>query len=208
MNYHLQSLGWTLLHFCWQAGAIALVYWLADAALSKASSQTRYLLALGAMLLMFLGALATFGYEEMHAHFKPFLSDASSSGWPQRCFRSAAVPGRGTPGSAEEPVRLSQLLPWLDIAWSLGVACFSLEPSLVGDSFSGCVSRPWWKPRGRTCELYAAVQTAWDSTPSRSSDLRAHSRSAGHGNCAHGDIAARVDIDGAEPGAVGGSACP
>ena len=42
MNHHLQSLGWTLLHFCWQAGAIALVYWLADAALSKARSQTRY----------------------------------------------------------------------------------------------------------------------------------------------------------------------
>ncbi len=59
MNHHLQSLGWTLLHFCWQAAAIALVYWLADVALSKARSQTRYLLALGAMLLMLLSALAT-----------------------------------------------------------------------------------------------------------------------------------------------------
>ena len=125
MNYHLQSLGWTLLHFCWQAGAIALVYWLADAALSKASSQTRYLLALGAMLLMFLGALATFGYEEMHAHSKPFLSDTSSWAGPSAAFDLASFTGRGTSGSAEEPVRLSQLLPWLDIAWSLGVACFS-----------------------------------------------------------------------------------
>ena len=24
MNHHLQSLGWTLVHFCWQAAAIAL----------------------------------------------------------------------------------------------------------------------------------------------------------------------------------------
>ncbi len=46
MNHHLESLGWTLVHFCWQAAAIALVYWLTDAVLSKARSQTRYVLAL------------------------------------------------------------------------------------------------------------------------------------------------------------------
>ena len=60
MNPHLQSLGWTLVHFCWQAVAIALIYWLADVALSKRRSQTHYLLALGAMLLMFASALSTF----------------------------------------------------------------------------------------------------------------------------------------------------
>jgi BlaR1 peptidase M56 len=126
MNYHLQSLGWTLLHFCWQAGAIALVYWLADAALSKASSQTRYLLALGAMLLLFVGALATFGYEEMRVHDEPsFLSGTNLGAGPSVAFDLAALAGRGTPGPSEEPVRLSQLLPWLDVAWSLGVACFS-----------------------------------------------------------------------------------
>ena len=64
MNHHLESLGWTLLHFCWQAAAIALVYWLTDAVLSKARSQTRYLLALGTLLLMLVSALATFAYEE------------------------------------------------------------------------------------------------------------------------------------------------
>jgi Zn-dependent protease with chaperone function len=126
MNYHLQSLGWTLLHFCWQAGAIALVYWLADAALSKASSQTRYLLALGAMLLMFAGALATFGYEEMRVHSEPsFLSGTDSGAGPIGALDLASLAGRATSGSSEQPVRLSQLLPWLDIAWSLGVACFS-----------------------------------------------------------------------------------
>jgi Kef-type K+ transport system membrane component KefB len=64
MNHHLESLGWTLVHFCWQAVAIALVYWLTDAVLSKARSQTRYVLALGTMLLMLVSALATFAYEE------------------------------------------------------------------------------------------------------------------------------------------------
>ena len=132
MNYHLQSLGWTLLHFCWQAGAIALVYWLADAALSKASSQTRYLLALGAMLLMFGAALATFGYEEMRVHYKPaFLSGTDSGAGSNLAFDLAALAGRGTSEPSDEPVRLSQLLPWLDIAWSLGVACFSTR-TIVG----------------------------------------------------------------------------
>ncbi len=56
MNHHLESLGWTLVHFCWQAAAIALVYWFADAVLSKARSQTRYVLALGTMLLMLSSA--------------------------------------------------------------------------------------------------------------------------------------------------------
>ncbi len=64
MNHHLESLGWTLVNFCWQAAAIALVYWLADTVLSKARSQTRYVLALGTMLLMLVSALATLAYEE------------------------------------------------------------------------------------------------------------------------------------------------
>ena len=64
MNHHLESLGWTLVHFCWQAAAIALVYWLTDGVLRKARSQTRYVLALVTMLLMLVSALATFAYEE------------------------------------------------------------------------------------------------------------------------------------------------
>ena len=133
MNHHLESLGWTLMHFCWQAGAIALVYWLADTALSKARSQTRYLLALAAMLLMLLGAVATFSYEETRGHSD--LSFAADSFVPaaNKTIRSSIsidlVPltGLSTAGSAERPAQLhlSTILPWLDIAWLLGVACLS-----------------------------------------------------------------------------------
>ena len=35
---YLEALGWTLIHFFWQAAAIALLYRLADAALGKAST--------------------------------------------------------------------------------------------------------------------------------------------------------------------------
>ena len=111
MNHHLESLGWTLMHFCWQAGAIALVYWLADTALSKARSQTRYLLALAAMLLMLLGAVATFSYEETRGHSD--LSFAADSFVPaaNKTIRSSIsidlVPltGLSTAGSAERPAQ-------------------------------------------------------------------------------------------------------
>ena len=79
MNHHLESLGWTLVNFCWQAAAIAFVYWLADAALSKARSQTRYVLALAALLLMLLSALATLAYEETRAQSELSSPGVSSS---------------------------------------------------------------------------------------------------------------------------------
>ena len=83
MNHHLESLGWTLVHFCWQAAAIALVYWLTDAVLRKARSQTRYVLALATMLLMLISALATFAYEETRG-------DAALSSSPD-AFSSPAI---------------------------------------------------------------------------------------------------------------------
>ncbi len=56
MSYATIALGWTLIHFCWQATAIALLYRLADAALSKAHSHVRYGAALVALLSMLAAA--------------------------------------------------------------------------------------------------------------------------------------------------------
>ena len=56
MSYATIALGWTLIHFCWQATAIALLYRLADAALSKAHSHVRYVAALVALLGMLAAA--------------------------------------------------------------------------------------------------------------------------------------------------------
>ena len=97
MNHHLESLGWTLVNFCWQAAAIAFMYWLADAALSKARSQTRYVLALAALLLMLLGALATFAYEETRSQAELSSPAVSSS------------PANAAIGSS---IRAARCLPW------------------------------------------------------------------------------------------------
>jgi bla regulator protein blaR1 len=132
MNHHLQSLGWTLVHFCWQAAAIALVYWLADVALSKARSQTRYLLALGAMLLILLGALSTLAYEETRDNPampspSPLSLGANTVGSDVPAAASPAP--RNWASAATQPVllQLSRLLPWLDIAWLVGVAVLSVR---------------------------------------------------------------------------------
>jgi beta-lactamase regulating signal transducer with metallopeptidase domain len=130
MNPHLQSLGWTLLHFCWQAAAITLVYRLADLALSKTRSQTRYLLALGAMLLMLASALATLAYEETRGN--PDLLSPSALSIVANATVGSEISTEPPPnwaGAATQPMllRLSRFLPWLDVAWLLGVACLSIR---------------------------------------------------------------------------------
>ncbi len=133
MNHHLESLGWTLVHFCWQAAAIALVYWLTDAVLRKARSQTRYVLAVGTMLLMLASALATFAYEETRGDMGLSSSPGAFSSPAMVAIGSsisadlAPLAGPKTAGATTQPVLLdlSLILPWLDVAWLLGVACLS-----------------------------------------------------------------------------------
>jgi beta-lactamase regulating signal transducer with metallopeptidase domain len=134
MNHHLQSLGWTLVHFCWQAAAIALVYWLADVALSKARSQTRYLLALGAMLLTLLSALSTLAYEEARGNpelFSPSALSTVANVTAGSSISTHPAPSAllNTASDTTLPVllHLSRLLPWLDVAWLLGVVCLSIR---------------------------------------------------------------------------------
>jgi beta-lactamase regulating signal transducer with metallopeptidase domain len=133
MNHHLESLGWTLVNFCWQAAAIALVYWLADAVLAKARSQTRYVLALGTMLLMLVSALATLTYEETRGGSGLSSSPGSFSSAAMATIGSsisidlAPLAGLNRAGATTQPVllHLSRFLPWLDVAWLLGVTCLS-----------------------------------------------------------------------------------
>ena len=132
MMHHLDALGWTLIHFCWQAAAIALVYRVADAALVRARSHIRYALALGAMLSMLVTAVGTLAYEEMRG--APELS------WPvvshSNAARSialgvAAVTGDSSIAELKQPAartlkhaaefQPAGVMLWLDVLWLLGV---------------------------------------------------------------------------------------
>jgi beta-lactamase regulating signal transducer with metallopeptidase domain len=63
MNPTVVAIGWTLIHFCWQAASIAAFYRCLSLLAGRGSSNTRYLLALGALLLMAATAVGTFGFE-------------------------------------------------------------------------------------------------------------------------------------------------
>ena len=140
--HHLESLGWTLIHFCWQAAAIAITYKIADLAITRGArrvtSQTRYLLALAAMLCMFAAAAGTLLYEELriqHAATAQYATDsvANTITLPASDTSTTASPAKQP--SLREAIaatlpRPEAFLPWLDALWMLGV--FVLSARTVG----------------------------------------------------------------------------
>src|ERR1035441_7756627 len=58
----VHALGWTLLHFCWQGAAVALVLWCVLGLLGGRSSQARYGAACLALGLMVALPIATFAH--------------------------------------------------------------------------------------------------------------------------------------------------
>src|SRR5579863_5761262 len=133
MTNTIAAIGWTLIHFCWQATAIAVVYWLLSFWLDRRSSQTRYLAALTAMLLMMSAAVCTFAWE---AHVAPppySLADANA-----RIANTLAAPvfPRVAVGVLNPPsqsavrqvlVLSAGMLRWIDAVWILGVLLLSLR---------------------------------------------------------------------------------
>ena len=110
MTSHYEALGFTLVHFCWQAMALAGLYKLIDFAAPRMRNQTRYSLGLFLMLSMLVCAFATFIYEENR------LTAASEI--------VVAAPFLSTPA---DKLTLQALLPWLDAAWVAGVMALSLR---------------------------------------------------------------------------------
>jgi beta-lactamase regulating signal transducer with metallopeptidase domain len=84
MTPTVQAIAWTLIHFCWQAAAIAVIYRGLSALAARRSSNTRYLLALGALLLILANSIATFAFEMQTAPAAKFAAmkqiDSAASG--------------------------------------------------------------------------------------------------------------------------------
>jgi beta-lactamase regulating signal transducer with metallopeptidase domain len=106
MNPHMEALGFTLVHFCWQAALIAAAYKLSELFWPKLRPQMRYALGLSALLTMFVAALLTFLYEEIR------LFQLAATG-PS----PAAIPLL----NINQSLSLSAWLPWLDAVWLIGV---------------------------------------------------------------------------------------
>jgi len=129
----MQSLGWALLHFVWQGTALAALAAAAMALCHRAS--TRYLLGVGALVLMLLAPLATFFfYSQQHSS----VADTAKSSplaavWPTARDRDAASGSAQSSSFSRSSIGRSSIapsldaLPWLVEAWLLGVAFFSLR---------------------------------------------------------------------------------
>ncbi len=170
MIHTTQAVAWTLIHFCWQAAAIAGLYRLASLALARHSSNTRYLAALSALLLMLGAASVTLAWEmrseaasrnthmaaaqitsnlgadaaEAHIGFKisPTMTPAMDP----------AVPTSG--GASLSSLLTPSFLLWIDGVWLLGVVVLSCRG--IGG---------WWLiqrlRRSAACEAPAAAMASF-----------------------------------------------
>lgn len=137
MTHTLQAVAWTLIHFCWQAAAIAVALRLLCFAVARWSSQTRYVVALATLLLMMVSAGATFAWE-MRDGGPASPAFAATGASLQAAFTIQEFPRTMAPGvvaSQQGPDNssLANLLPWIDGLWVMGVIVLSLR-SLGG----------WW----------------------------------------------------------------
>jgi len=111
MNPHMEALGFTLVHFCWQAALIAAIYKGLEIALPRLRPQARYMMSLTGLLAMLIAAALTFAYEEMRLF---------------RAVPAADISGVVLPAISRQ-LHLSALLPWFDAVWLIGVAALSFR---------------------------------------------------------------------------------
>jgi beta-lactamase regulating signal transducer with metallopeptidase domain len=138
MTHTIQAVAWTLIHFCWQAAAIAALYAAAGRLLTHRSSNARYVIALTALLLMLAASAATFSWEMRSAPTTTFASfgaaPAPSVGDDHTGYKfSPTVTPVSDASHAAAVSSITEWLPWIDAFWLMGVVVLSCR-SLGG----------WW----------------------------------------------------------------
>ena len=144
----LESLGWALLHLLWQGALVAVVLALALRMLGRRAANARYGLACGALVMMLVLPVATGWRHYTTAQARPVEAPAVTAPAavhapvaprfaaptipaPRHTF--VAVAPAALPAIAIEPLLqgalafVGQNLPWLVLAWGLGVALSSLR---------------------------------------------------------------------------------
>ena len=118
-----QAIAWTLIHFCWQAAAIAAAYGVAARMTAHRSSHVRYTVALTALVAMFAAALLTFAFQMAP---RGEVWNASAVQVAAGDFPRSVAPGRAPAAAAfaagEQIVeRMPSYLLWIDAVWLIGV---------------------------------------------------------------------------------------
>lgn len=129
MTHHWEALGWTLIHFCWQAAAIALVYKLADLAIPRNRTQARYVLALVALLGMLSASIVTLAYQEAIHRQAAIATHSASTATPTVQIIPRPLAVMEMPSAPRQTVHFfaSDVMPYLDAFWLVGVFCLTLR---------------------------------------------------------------------------------
>jgi beta-lactamase regulating signal transducer with metallopeptidase domain len=152
-----EAVAWTLIHFCWQAAAVAAVYRLLSLVLARRSAETRYTAALISMLLMVVCATGTLAWELRSDAAPASLSTtgANIAAPLTGDFPRIAAPGFIPSQADAQHFTLATLLPWIDGLWVAGVLALSIR-SLGG----------WWYLRRLRLSAInhapVAVRTSFD----------------------------------------------
>ena len=126
------ALGWTLLHFCWQGAAIAVLYAAADRMTMRLGVKVRYGVALLALMLMPMAALVTFVEQErlvVHVTQSGHEVTASQLGMMHTGLVKNLPMAAPMVESSEIWIagNARHLLPWIDGVWLAGVLLLALR---------------------------------------------------------------------------------
>jgi TonB family protein len=120
----LMHLGWSLIHFLWQAALVGFVYFCLRRVLQRAPPQWRYVLALSTLLVLVLLPVLTFFY--LGGWRAPNL--ASNSAPAVYSLVAAPLTASTLPPAALHARTLSYL-SWVVLVWLMGVACMAVRAS-------------------------------------------------------------------------------
>ena len=139
MSPLLHALGWALLHFIWQGALVALLLaGILTLLLRGSSPHTRYSVSCAALLLMLILPAVTFWkmsyashgaeVDEMRLQTGPRLDVSAAQGRAEQLGERNREPYAGTAydsGQRQLAERLDSFLPWMIMAWLLGVLALS-----------------------------------------------------------------------------------
>jgi beta-lactamase regulating signal transducer with metallopeptidase domain len=137
MTHTIEATAWTLIHFCWQAAVIAGLYRILSAAFSSRASQTRYILALAALVAMLASAVFTFAWQMGSTPASSSAASSMTNALMAGDFPRMVAPGIAPSRPATDNLALLRSMPgvmgWIDAFWIIGVL------TLAARGFGG-----WW----------------------------------------------------------------
>ena len=136
------ALGWALVHFLWQGAALAILLGVALALIRPTAARTRYTVAIVTLTAMLVAPVATTLrlYEPTVSSSSPtsLAAEPSASPSPSPALRGSDAGTKSLPLASASPPnsaarftllrdRLEPVLPWLVVAWVLGVLILSVR---------------------------------------------------------------------------------